>query len=97
VDLVRALLGLAVFGLGFLIAQRGQLPVLEHDLFRIVNDLPAIVFPVVWAVMQLGNVVAVPVVAGIAALTGRFRMARDMLVSGLLAYLAADVVKSVAT
>lgn len=95
VDLVRVVLGLAVFGLGFLVAQRGELPVLERDLFRVVNDLPEIVFPVVWAVMQLGNVVAVPVVAGLAAATGRFRMARDMLVSGLLAYLAADWVKGV--
>ncbi|SOC49588.1 undecaprenyl-diphosphatase [Blastococcus aggregatus] len=95
VDLVRVVLGLAIFGLGFLIAQRGELPVLEGDLFRIVNNLPEIVFPVVWAVMQLGNVVAVPVVAGVAALTRRFRMARDMLVSGLLAYFAADFVKSV--
>ena len=95
VDLVRVLLGLAVFGIGFLIAQRGELPVFERDLFRIVNDMPEIVFPIVWAVMQLGNVVAVPVVAGVAALTGRFRMARDLLVAGGLAYLAADLVKSV--
>lgn len=95
VDLVRALLGLSIFGIGFLIAQRGELSIFERDLFRIVNDLPGIVFPVVWAVMQLGNVVAVPVVAGVAALTGRLRMARDLLVSGLLAYLAADLVKSV--
>src|SRR4051794_37482747 len=95
VDLVRVLLGLAILGIGFLIAQRGQLSVFERDVFRIVNDLPEIVFPIVWAVMQLGNVLAVPVIAAIAALTGRFRMARDMLVAGLLAYLAADLVKSV--
>lgn len=95
VDLVRVLLGLAVFGIGFLIAQRGELPIFERDLFRIVNDLPEIVFPIVWAVMQLGNVVAVPVVAGVAALTGRFRMARDLLVAGGAAYLAADLVKSI--
>jgi undecaprenyl-diphosphatase len=95
VDLVRALLGFAVFGVGFLIAQRGELPVSERDVFRLVNDLPEIFFPVVWAVMQLGNVVAVPVLAGIAALNKRFRMARDLLVSGVLAYLAADLVKGV--
>jgi undecaprenyl-diphosphatase len=95
VDLVRVLLGLSIFGIGFLIAQRGQLSVFERDLFRVVNDLPEIVFPVVWAVMQLGNVLAVPVVAGAAAVAGRLRMARDLLVSGLLAYFAADVVKSV--
>jgi undecaprenyl-diphosphatase len=88
-------LGLSIFGIAFLIAQRGQLSVFERDIFRVLNDLPDIVFPVVWAVMQLGNVLAVPVVAGAAALTGRFRMARDMLVSGLLAYEAAALVKSV--
>ena len=95
VDLVRVLLGLAIFGVAFLIAQRGELPVFERDLFRIVNDLPGIFLPVVWAVMQLGNVIAVPVVAAIAALTKRFRMARDLLASGLLAYVAAGLVKSV--
>jgi membrane-associated phospholipid phosphatase/uncharacterized membrane protein YbhN (UPF0104 family) len=60
-----------------------------------VNDLPATVFPVVWVVMQLGNVVAVPVVAAVAALTRRFRMARDVLVAGVLAYVASYLVKSV--
>src|SRR3954449_823937 len=95
VDLVRVLLGLAIFGIGFLIAQRGQLSVFERDVFRIVNDLPQIVFPVVWVVMQLGNVLAVPVVAAIAALRRRFRMSRDLLLSGLLAYVAADLVKNV--
>src|SRR3712207_6122104 len=76
VDLVRVALGLTVLGLGFLVAQRGRLPVLERDLFQLVNDLPATVFPVVWVVMQLGNVVAVPVVAALAALTRRFRVGR---------------------
>src|SRR3954454_22923418 len=95
VDLVRVLLGLTIFGIGFLIAQQGELSVFERDLFRIVNDLPEIFFPVVWTVMQLGNVLAVPAIAAVAALTGRFRMARDMLVSGLLAYVVADLVKSV--
>src|SRR3712207_8062649 len=50
VDLVRVALGLAVLGLGLLIAQRGRLPVLERNLFQLVNDLPATVFPVVWVV-----------------------------------------------
>ncbi|MGR6964462.1 phosphatase PAP2 family protein [Geodermatophilus sp. URMC 61] len=95
VDLVRVVLGLAVLGLGFLVAQRGRLPVLERDVFQLVNDLPATVFPLVWVVMQLGNAVAVPALAAVAALTRRFRMARDLLVSGLLAYATADLVKSV--
>ncbi|RBY82894.1 hypothetical protein DQ238_02485 [Geodermatophilus sp. TF02-6] len=95
VDLVRAVLGLAVLGLGVLVAQRSELSAFERDVFQLVNDLPAILFPVVWVVMQLGNVVAVPVLAGVAALTRRVRLARDLLVSGLLAYVAADLVKQV--
>jgi uncharacterized membrane protein YbhN (UPF0104 family)/membrane-associated phospholipid phosphatase len=94
-DLVRGTLGLAVLGIGFLLAQRGELPLLERNLFRLVNDLPGIVHPVVWAVMQLGNVVAVPLVATVAAVARRLRMARDLLISGLLAYVVADLVKGV--
>ena len=94
-DLVRVVLGLAVLGIGFLLAQRGRLSLFERDLFRLVNDLPGIVYPVVWAVMQLGNVVAVPVVATAAALSGRWRMARALLCSGVAAYLLADLVKGV--
>src|SRR4051812_1356163 len=94
-DLLRVGLGLAILGVGFLIAQQGQLSMLERDLFRLVNDLPGFFFPVVWAVMQLGNVVAVPTLAAVAALARRFRLSRDLLLSGLLAYYAADLVKAV--
>src|SRR3954454_19675898 len=94
-DLLRAGLGLAVLGIGFLIAQRGQISLLERALFRLVNDLPPLIEPVVWVVMQLGNVLAVPVLAAVAVLTRRFRLARDLLISGGLAYLVADEVKRV--
>src|SRR4051794_14355143 len=93
-DLLRAGLGLAVLGIGFLIAQRGQISLFERDLFRLVKDLPPLILPVVWVVMQLGNVLAVPAFAAAAVLTRRFRLARDLLLSGGLAYLAADEVKN---
>ena len=92
-DLVRVALGLAVLGTVFLIVRRGQLPLLERDVFRLVNDLPSVVLPVIWVVMQLGNVLAVPTLAAGALLARRFRLARDLAVSGVLAYLAADLVK----
>jgi undecaprenyl-diphosphatase len=100
-DLVRVLLGLAFLGIGFLLVQRGQLSTIEGDVFRLVNNLPGIVYPLVWLVMQLGNAVAVPGVAAAALLVRRLpmadrvRMARDVLVSGLLAYVLAGYVKSV--
>jgi undecaprenyl-diphosphatase len=95
VDLVRVFLGLAITGVGVLIAQQGQLSTFERDVFRIVNDLPPIIYPIVWLVMQLGNVVGVAVLTVLAAAARRFRMARDIAVSGGLAYLAASFVKSV--
>ncbi|MGY1833097.1 phosphatase PAP2 family protein [Geodermatophilus sp. SYSU D01180] len=93
-DLVRVALGLVVLGTGVLIARRGQLSALERDLFRLFNDLPAGIMPAVWVVMQLGNVLAVPALALVAVLCRRLRAARDLLVSGFAAYLAADLVKS---
>ncbi|MCZ2849775.1 phosphatase PAP2 family protein [Modestobacter sp. VKM Ac-2978] len=94
-DLVRVGLGLAVLGIGFLIARRGEISLVERDLFRLVNDLPTLLMPVVWLVMQLGNVVAVPTLAAVAVLARRFRLARDLAVSGALAYLVADLVKGI--
>ncbi|GAA4753875.1 hypothetical protein GCM10023328_41520 [Modestobacter marinus] len=94
-DLVRVGLGLAVLGTGFLIARRGEISLVERDLFRLVNDLPTLLLPVIWLVMQMGNVVAVPTLAAGAALAGRFRLARDLAISGGLAYVAADLVKGV--
>ncbi|RBY84790.1 phosphatase PAP2 family protein [Blastococcus sp. TF02A-26] len=94
-DLVRVGLGLAVLGVGFLLTQQGEISAVERDAFRLLNDLPGIVLPAVWAVMQLGNVVAVPAVAAVAALLRRFRAARDVLLAGVAAYLAADLVKSI--
>ncbi|WP_456870207.1 phosphatase PAP2 family protein [Geodermatophilus sp. SYSU D00766] len=93
-DLVRVALGLVVLGAGVLVAQQGRLSLFERDLFRLVNDLPAGVLPVVWLVMQLGNVLAVPTLALVAALGRHYRAARDLLVSGLTAYVAADLVKA---
>ncbi|SDF40624.1 undecaprenyl-diphosphatase [Blastococcus fimeti] len=95
VDLVRVALGVAVLGLGFLAVRRGELPVVERDVFQLVNDLPPALFPGVWLVMQLGNVVAVPLVTALALAARQVRAARDLLVSGLLAYVAADLVKAV--
>jgi glycosyltransferase 2 family protein len=94
-DLVRVVLGLAVLGVGFLLARRGELSLFETNLFRLLNDLPGIVYPLVWLVMQLGNVVTVPVLAAVALLARQVRMARDILVSGLLAYALASYVKGV--
>jgi undecaprenyl-diphosphatase len=92
-DLVRVGLGIAVLGLAFLVARRGELSVFETDVFRLMNDLPALIYVPVWIVMQLGNGLAIVALVGAAALARRFRMARDMLLAAGAASLVTSLFK----
>jgi membrane-associated phospholipid phosphatase len=65
----------------------------ETFVFRTVNDHTVLPFVVVWTVMQLGNMVAIPIAAAVAALTRRYRLAVGMLIGGLTTYYLAKVVK----
>ena len=56
-------------------------------LFRVANDHTVLPFVVVWPIMQLGNILAVPVCAAIAAATGRFRLCATILLGGALTYI----------
>jgi len=67
----------------------------ETFVFRLVNDHTVLPFVVVWALMQLGNMLAIPVAALAAALTRHFRLAVGMLIGGLATYYLAKVVKDI--
>ncbi|MGY1869176.1 MULTISPECIES: lysylphosphatidylglycerol synthase domain-containing protein [Nocardia] len=92
-DAVRLVLGVTVVVISALLARHAQVPRLEVDLFRVVNDLPTWVTPVLWVVMQAGTIGAVGVAAGVALLRWRVGLARDIAAAGVLAYLLALVVK----
>lgn len=93
-DAVRLALGLAVLGVTALLARHTEVPRLEIDLFRLVNDLPAWALPPLWTVMQLGAVGAVGVAATVALATRRVGLARDVAVAGVLSYVLAVQIKS---
>ena len=65
----------------------------ERVLFRVANDHTVLPFVVVWPIMQLGNILAVPVCAAIAAATRRFRLCATILLGGALTYYLAKVIK----
>ncbi|MGV9616122.1 lysylphosphatidylglycerol synthase domain-containing protein [Nocardia xishanensis] len=92
-DAVRLVLGVTVVVISALVARRAQVPRLEVDLFRVVNDLPTWVTPVPWVVMQVGTIGAVGVAAGAALLRGRIGLARDLAAAGVIAYVLALAVK----
>ena len=57
------------------------------------NGTTVLPFVVVWPVMQLGNVLVVPVTAAVAAAFRRWWLAAELLVAGAGTYLLAKVVK----
>jgi undecaprenyl-diphosphatase len=75
------------------LVNRNHIDELEIDAFRLVNDLPGVLYLLVWPVMQLGNVLVVPVLAVAAALSRRYRLAVNLAVAGFGCYLLAKLVK----
>jgi membrane-associated phospholipid phosphatase len=67
----------------------------ERSAFHAVNDLPGFLYAPVWVVMQLGNGLAIPVVAVAALAARRARLALVFLLAGGSAYLLADVFKAI--
>ena len=72
-----------------------QLPGWERAIFRFVNDLPSVIYRPVWLVMQLGSGLAIPVVAGVALVFRRVRLAVGLAIGGEAANVLASVFKSV--
>ncbi|HEX7146112.1 MAG TPA: TIGR00374 family protein, partial [Actinomycetota bacterium] len=93
-DVVRLVGALAVLLVSIKLVNRNHIDELEIDAFRLVNDLPGVLYPLLWVVMQFGDVLVVPVLAGVAALTRRYRLAVNLAVAGFGCYFLARLVKS---
>jgi glycosyltransferase 2 family protein len=94
-DAVRVVLGSAVLALTTLAIHRDFVGDRETALFRVVNELalPGWTWPGVWLVMQLGVIGAVPLVAVLALVTRRLRLALDAVLAAGSIYLIAKLVK----
>ena len=85
-------------GLTLFLASRAEakleiVPSYEERLFRAANDAPEAIRAPVRVVMQAGTVGTVPVVAGVAALARRRRLALSLLVGGTAAWFGAKLAK----
>jgi len=94
-DLVRVALGTAVLALTTTAIHKDFIGDREAALFRVVNELalPGWTWPGVWLVMQLGVIGAVPLVAVLALVTRRLRLALDAVLAAGSIYLIAKLVK----
>lgn len=96
-DAVLLVAGAAVMALSAVSVSPATVSGTEVEAFRAVNELPDVPFALVWAPMQLGNIVAVPAAALVAAATRRLRLGLALGLGGLSAWVAAKVVKSEVT
>ena len=68
---------------------------LETEIFRWFNGLPEGIYGPVWVVMQLGNVLAVPLAAVVALVMRRWWLSAAIMVSGLATWVVAKVIKEI--
>jgi undecaprenyl-diphosphatase len=89
---LRVLLGGLVVVAGGLAARHGHVFTSDVNLFRLVNQLPDALGRPLLAAMQLGTLAAVLVAAAVALAARRPRLARDLALSGGLAWVLAKLV-----
>jgi len=94
-DVVRVAAGTAVLAAGAAVASQGWLSNVETGVFRLVNDLPEGLDGPLRVAMQAGSLPAAPVVALGALAARRPRLARDTVLAGVAAWVAAKGVKAV--
>jgi hypothetical protein len=86
---VRFLIAIALLVLTSLPVRRNHVGPLEAHVFHLINGLPQGLYPLLWTVMQLGNVVAAPALAVIALVFRKLRLAVDLALAGGGAWLLA--------
>lgn len=75
VDVGFVVVGLVVLIGGMVVVRDGRVPAWEAELFRTLNDLPGALYPMLWPFQQLGALIVGPVLAVVALLAGRRRLA----------------------
>jgi glycosyltransferase 2 family protein len=85
---------LAVLAVGALIVRDGTVPGWEESVFRTVNDLPGALYPVLWPFQQLGVLVIGPIVAIVALILRRYRLAVAALIVTAAKLVSERIVKA---
>ena len=99
-SLVRAELALLVGGIALAVCSGlpvsgADVPGWEAAIFRAINGLPDFLYPPVWVVMQFGSFFAIGVVAVVALVSRRFRLAIGLGIAGVSVYLLAELLKQI--
>ncbi len=96
-EITAIIVGLVVFAVGAIIARDGSVPGWEESVFRALNGLPGVFYPVMWPVQQLGVLVIGPAVAIVALVLRRYRLAIAALIVTIAKLVSERLVKAVVT
>ena len=91
------IVGLVVLAIGMIIVRAASVPAWERSIFHSVNDLPSWLYRPLWPFQQLGALAVGPVVAIVAALLKRYRLAIALLVATVAKLVLERVVKVMAS
>jgi membrane-associated phospholipid phosphatase len=92
-DLVVAGIALVVLVVCGVIVHNGTVPSWEEDIFHAINDLPEWLYRVLWPFQQLGNLLIGPIVAIVAFILGRRRLALAAISAVVLKLVGERIVK----
>ena len=96
-DVVAVVAGLAVLAVGMVLVRDSSVSDLEEDAFRAINDLPGALYAVLWPFQQVGAIVVGPLVAIVAALLRKYRLAVAALIVTVAKLVLERVVKAIVT
>jgi membrane-associated phospholipid phosphatase len=94
-EAAAVVVGAALLVVSALPVEAGRVGDSEVAVFRVLNATTVLPFLVVWPFMQMGNLAAVPVVAGVAAFLRRWRLVAAALIAGVGVWVLAKVVKGI--
>ena len=89
------LTGIAILVTCGLLVDEYNVTSVEERIFHVVNDLPAFLNPILWVVMQWGNLVAIPVALVIALIFRHWRLALSFGIGGIAKLGMARLVKEI--
>jgi undecaprenyl-diphosphatase len=91
---VLVVVGLVVLGAGMVAVGDGTVSDGEEAVFHAINDLPDVLYPVLWPFQQLGVLVVGPIAAVVALLFRRYHLAVALLLATALKLVSERMVKA---
>ena len=96
-EMTALAVALIVLVLGAVVVRNGSVPGAEESLFRAVNDLPEALYPVLWPFQQLGSLVIGPIVAVVALVMRRYKLALAAILATVAKLVVERAVKATVT